>query len=211
MTKNAEVIIRHVVAVLKWPSGIEDKLLKGKTVVNKLTGNANFPITSWPANIITLAQLTTDVTAFDTAETGVKSRTVTTTIRDIAMNTVHRDLRPVMSMVQNKADLNPATAEDVIKGAGFDVKVITIKQKQQSGVQNTEISGTILATGENGGPHQWQLTQDKVTITNLDSTMQAHTFIPNLTPGQVYYTRSKKIPTKNEKTEWCEWHEIRVA
>jgi hypothetical protein len=205
-----EVVIRHIIAVLNWPSKEEDKITKGKTVVNKLTGNTDFPVSSWPANVITLAQLTTDVNALDTAETGVKSKTVTTATRNAAANTVHSDLRKILTMIQMAADANPAKAEDIIKGAGFDVKVVTIKQKQQNSVQNTEISGTILATADGTGPHSWQITQDKVNITNLDATKQAHTLIPNLTPGQIYYVRNKKIPNKNEKFDWSEWKEIRV-
>lgn len=210
MATIPEVVIRHIIAVLKWPSKVEDKITKGKTVVNKLTGNANFPVSTWPVNVISLAQLTTDVNAFDTAETGVKSKTVTTATRNAAANTVHSDLRKIMTMVQTAADANPAKAEDIIKGAGFDVKVIIIKQKQQNSVQNTEISGTILATADGTGPHQWQITKDKITITTLESTKQAHTLIPNLIPGQVYYVRNKKIPTAKEKFDWSEWKEIMV-
>ena len=208
MATFPEVVIRHIIAVLNWPSKVEEKLTKGKTVVNKLTGNANFPVSSWPANVISLAQLTTDVNALDTAETGVKSKTVTTASRNAAANTVHSDLRKILTMVQTAADANPA--ENLIKGAGFDVKVVTIKQKQQNSVQNTEISGTILATADGTGPHSWQISSDKAAITTLEATKQAHTLIPNLTPGQVYYVRNKKIPNKKEKFDWSEWKEVRV-
>jgi hypothetical protein len=210
MATFPEVVIRHIIAVLNWPSKVEEKLTKGKTVVNKLTGNANFPVSSWPANVISLAQLTTDVNALDTAETGVKSKTVTTASRNAAANTVHSDLRKILTMVQTAADANPANAENLIKGAGFDVKVVTIKQKQQNSVQNTEISGTILATADGTGPHSWQISSDKAAITTLEATKQAHTLIPNLTPGQVYYVRNKKIPNKKEKFDWSEWKEVRV-
>ena len=114
-------------------------------------------------------------------------------------------------LVQIKGDVNAVNAEDVILGAGYDVKIVFIKQQQQNGVQNTEISGTILATASGRGYHSWQISPDQKIITTLEPTSEAHTLIPGLTLGQIYYVRSKKINTKKKTYEWCPWMEIRVA
>ncbi len=211
MAKIVEIVIRHIIAKLDWPTDIPGRLQLAKKIVTKLTGNINFPIASWPSIITSLAQLISDVNAFDTAETAVHSKTGSVTARDIAMNAVHADLESIKKLVQIKGDANAINAEEVILGAGYDVKIVFIKQQQQNSVQNTEISGTILATADGRGYHSWQISPDEKTITTLEPTSEAHTLIPGLTLGQIYYVRSKKINTKKKTYEWCPWMEIRVA
>ena len=210
MAKIAVVVIRHIIVKLDWPDDIPGRLSLGKKILSKITGNSNFPVSTWPSIITSLAQLTTDVNAFDAAETAQKSKTGTVTARDIAMNATHSDLRSIKVLVQAKCDANPINAEDIALGAGYDIKVVVIKQQQQNSVQDTEVPGTILATADGTGYHMWQITQDQKTITTLDSTSTAHTLIPNLTSGATYYVRSKKIATKKKTYAWGAWMEIKV-
>ncbi len=210
MTTLATVIIRHVLAALKWPSAIETKLQKAKTIFGKLTGNAKFPLSSWPANIISLAQLGTDIDAFDAAQTAVKKKTGTVADRNTKMNTVHADLVDILTMVQKTANLDPANAEDIIKGAGYECKIITIKQKQQNGAHPSGIAGIMVLTAEGGGAHQWQITKDKTNITVLDPTTTAHTLTSSLNIGDVMYQRSRPILKKGQTADWSAWIEFKV-
>jgi len=210
MAKIPEVVIRHIIVKLAWPRSIPKRLQLAQTILTKLTGNTYFPVNTWPTVFVSLSQLNTDVTNFATTQTAVSSKTGTVTARDIPMNASHADLESIKKMVQLKADSNPASAEEIILSAGYGIKIVFIHQKQQNGAHNTDVSGTILAIANLTGPHMWQITQDEKTITTLDSTKQAHTLIPGLTPGQVYFVRNKKIPTKNETFDWSPWIMIRV-
>jgi hypothetical protein len=97
MTKNTKVLVKHILAVLKMPAKIGDKIIKAQFIQSKLTGNANFPV-PYPANIVALAQLGTDITALVTAQIAAQSRTVgSSDARDAALNTVLIDLRSILS------------------------------------------------------------------------------------------------------------------
>ena len=204
-------IIHHLIAVLKMPSKWPDRILRAQTVQTKLTGNPTFPIGSWPANIVTLAQLGIDITTFINAENAVKARTGSTADRNVAFSTVKKDLENIMTMVQVKADANPATAASIITNAGYFVKTVKLKQKQVNDALNTQVSGTVLLTADAGGHHEWQMSKDMVTIINLPATSTAHTLVPNLNPGDIWWFRNKRVNTKKTTYNWSPWVQLRVG
>jgi hypothetical protein len=211
MTKNTKVLVKHTLAVLKMPSKIGDRIIKAQFIQNKLTGNANFTV-PYPANIVSLAQLGTDITALVAAETASKNRAPgATDARDAIMSTVIADLRSIMHLVQIKADTNPANAETIIMGAGYDVKGTSVKQKQQNAAKNSEVSGTVILTAEGTGAHEWQQSKDQVNIIHLPSTSRANTALSGLTPGEVWYFRNRKIANKNGQFNWSAWQRVMVS
>jgi len=211
MGANARVLVKHTLAVLNMPAKNGDKIIKAQFVVSKLTGNANFPV-PYPANIVALAQLNTDITALVAAETAAKNKAPgATDARDAAINTVVADLRSIMHLVQTKADASPANAETIIMAAGYDVKKTSIKQKQLNAAKNSSVSGTVLLTADGSAGHEWQKTKDLINIINLPSTSTANTTVSGLTAGDVWYFRSRKIANKNEQFDWCEWMKLMVS
>jgi len=206
-TASAIVIIRHVVVVLKWKGQIDEKISKAHKVRDKLTGNSSFPL-PWTSNLPTLVTFSADITLLDNAQAAVKAKTGTTLARNTALENVHGDLRKIQTMVQTAADNNPKNAEDITKNAGFDFKIINIKQKQKNDARNTDVSGTVMLTADGQGAHEWQMSPDQKTITNLPATKQAHTLVSGLTPGQQYYFRNKKIPTKKQQFDWSDWKQL---
>ncbi len=205
------IIIKHILAVLKMPAKIADKIIKAQAILVKLTNNITFPVASWPANVVSLAQFGTDVTALVNAESAVKNRTGNAAARNVALAVVMADLRSILTMVQLKAEANPTNAQAIIQNAGFDVKTIHTKQKQHNDAQNTQVVGTVLLTGDGGGHHEWQMSKDKITITDLPPTSTAHTLVTGLHTGDVWYFRTRKINTAKTTYNWCAWIELTVG
>ena len=204
-------IIKRIIAVLSMPAKMGDKIIKAQSILAKLTGNTTFPIASWPANVVTLAQFGIDVNTLVSAETAVKNKTGTAAARNAALVTVMTDLRSLMYMVQLKADANPANSTSIILNAGYTVRASHTKQKQQNDAQNTQILGTILLTADGSGHHEWQMSKDKITITDLPPTSTAHTLVAGLKTGDVWYFRNHKINTAKTTYNWCAWIELTVG
>lgn len=202
------VVIKHIVVKLKWPTKVQDKIVKSKDIQIKMTGNPNFP-TPYPTNVCTLAQLGTDITAVDTAEVNVKAGVKgAVQDRNSKQRTVKLDLDSIRCMVQIKADSMPANAESMITGTGFDYKLTNYRQKQQLGVKRTKVGGVYIFLAEGKGQHEWQLSTDKSNITYLPATSAAHTLSPVLALKQTYYMRNRKVGKKGVVYDWSAWFEF---
>jgi len=208
---STTIIIHHLLAVLKMPTKWADRILRAQYIQGKLTGNANFPVGSWPANVVTLAQLGLDITAFINAHNAVIARTGTVAARNAAYLVVKTDLEALKAMVQLKADANPTNAATIITGAGYFVRTVGIKQKQINDAMNTQISGTVLLTSDTPGHHEWEQSKDMVTIINLPATSTSHTLVPGLNPGDVWWFRNKRVNTKKNTYNWSPWVQLQVG
>ncbi len=204
-------ILKRIIAVLNMPAKMGDKIIRLQSIQAKLTNNATFPVAAWPTNITSLAQYGTDVTAFISAETAVKNKTGTAAARNAALIVVITDLHSILTMVQNKADVNLANAVNMIQNAGFGVKKAKALIKQQNDALNTEILGTVLLTADAGGHHEWQMSKDTTTIINLPATPTAKTHVQNLTPGDVWYFRNHKVNTKKATFNWSPWVKLLIG
>lgn len=210
MSAKAKIIVKKVTAVLKWPAPITLKLKKAKFIQTKMTGNPNFPL-PYPANVTTLVQFGLDITALDTAITNSSSKTKgTSDLVNALINTVHNDLLTIMTMVQNKADSNPAIAEVVIEGAGFDVKKSRSKGKQQNSVKDGADEGSVDLIAEGPGPHEWRMSKDEITWISLESSYTSKTTVSNLTPGDKYFFQNRQLLSRGRKAEWSQSVAIRV-
>jgi hypothetical protein len=116
-----------------------------------------------------------------------------------------------MTMVQLKADGNLANAETIILSAGYSVRKAKTRQKQQNDAQNTEIVGTVLLTADVAGHHEWQMSKDTVSITNLPATTTSHTHVQNLIPGDIWYFRNHKVNTKKATYNWSPWVKLMIG
>ena len=202
------MVIKHIVVKLKWPAKVQEKIAKSKDIPDQADGESQFPA-PYPANVCTLAQLGTDITAVDTAQNNVKARVVgAVQDRNEKQRTVKLDLESIMFMVQIKADANPATAESIIPTTGFDYKSSSLRQKQQLGVRRTAVNGAYILLADGRGEHEWQLSPDKVNITYLPATSAAHTLVTGLTLLKTYYQRNRKVGKKGQVYDWSEWFEF---
>jgi len=204
--------MKQIVAALKMPIKIGDKIDKARGIQFKLKDDTDF-LTSFPSNLTPpLEQLDTDINALVKAEEAARNKVPgSINARDEALSNVMNDLKNIMSIVQAKADESPAKAKTIIMAAGYDVKKTGIKQKQHNDVRNTQVSGTIIVTAEGTGPHQWQKSKDKITLIDLPDTISPHTIVSGLKYSEVWYFRSRKIATNDEQSNWCDWMEITIS
>lgn len=202
--------MKRILAVLKMPKKMGDKVVKAQFIQKSLTDNANFAL-PYPANIVSLVQLGTDILLLVAAETAAKSKTAgAAEARNAALTVVLNDLRNIMQMVQSVADKNPLNAETIIIGGGYDVKKAAIHQKLNNDAKDGSVSGTVLLTAEGQGAHEWQMSKDQVTIINLPATSKANTAANNLTPGDTWFFRNRKILKKGQLGDWSRWIKIMV-
>ena len=198
-------------AVLKMPLKWGDRVLRVQDVQGKMTNNTYFP-TGWTANTLTQAQFNADVTAFINAETAVNAHTPGAVgLRNAAYKTIKQDLSYMLIMVQAKADANPNIAVTIIGNAGFFVRTPRGGQKRINAAYNTQIPGTVIVTADGGGHTQWEMSKDMLAVTNLPSTNASKTTITGLTPGDVWYFRSKKVDTAKKTYNWSPWFLLKVG
>ena len=208
MTKSK---IKIVKAAIKMPNSIGDQLIRVEDIEGKLTGNTYIP-DGWTAGTLTQAQFKLNAAAFLSAEVDVKARKPgAVALREAAFVLLKQNLELVRAMVQGVANTMPTLAATIIESAGFFVGGKGGSQKRQNAAYNTEIPGTILVTGDGEGHHEWQMSKDMVNITDLRSTSGSKTTVPNLTPGDSWYVRSKKVDTKKKTYNWCGWILIKVG
>lgn len=205
MSTKPKTPVKHTLAVLKMPKKIGDKIVKAQFVQKSLTGNPLFPV-PYPSNIPTLAQLGLDITTLVSAETAVQGHTAGAAGgRNAAMAVVLADLRAILPMVQAVADRTPANAENIILGAGYDVKKVSPRQKLVDDAIEGGVSGNVILTASGGGAHEWQMSKDQIAITYLPATSTAHTTVDNFTPGDTWYFRNRPILKNGNMGNWCAW------
>jgi hypothetical protein len=204
------VIYRNKVA-LNMPRRMGDKLIKANSLASMLTNNPHLPL-PWPNNVVPFSQFHTDLQAFTNAEievkTGLKEAVAA---RDSALEVLMGDIRSIMYMVQGVADNNPANAVIIIMSAGFDVKQVKPRHKMLNAAYNTEITGTVMLTADTARGHEWQMTKDEVTIVTLQATENARTYVHNLTPGDVWYFRNRKINSRKTIYNWSPWIKLVIG
>ena len=193
------------------PDKIGDKIIHVQTILNKLTGNANFPVANWPANVVSLTQFGNDVTTLVSTETAVESKTGTVATRNAALAVVVNDLHALKSMVQIKADANPNNAASIIASTGFNVVTRKSHTKRENEALNTQVLGAVLLTADKAGHHEWEMSKDMVTIINLPTTTTSTTQVTGLNPGDVWYFRNHKVNTKKTTYNWSPWIKLIIG
>lgn len=204
-------LIKLLIAVIKMPSKIGDKITRLQQLIIKLTGNSYFP-GAWVAGTLSQAQFTTDVTKFASAQTDVKNHVAGAVgERNAAYLVIKADLTLILAMVQTKANANQNIAEAIIGSVGFFVRSSKGKQKKQNAAYNTEVLGTVTLTADGTGHHEWQMSKDQVTFINLPATTGAQTQVTGLSTGDVWYFRNRKVNSKKTTYNWCMWIQLKVG
>jgi len=204
-------VTKLLIAVIKMPAKIGDKIIRLQEIISKLTNNIYFP-TGWVAGSLTQAQFTTDVSAYITAETNVRNHVAGAVgARTSAYNVIKSDLLKILAMVQSKADANENNAAAIIGNAGFYVRNNGGTHKKQNAAFNTQLLGTVTLTADGNGHHEWQMSKDQVTIINLPATTSAQTQVSGLSTGDVWYFRNRKVNSKKTTYNWCSWIQLKIG
>lgn len=188
-----KLIIRKAIAIRKKSSTINDYINNAKGTYKSMSAPTNpwFPAGSLS---MTLSQFNTDIGALDTAESSftAKPPLVTKGVRDAAKVVVEDDVTLLLSDVQKIANANPKNAVTIIQSANFDVETKAAKT-EESGPENTDVSGTVLIKAPEGGYHEWGQSPDGINWSILRSTSGKERSVTGLIPLSKWYFRSAPI------------------
>ncbi|MEI8203779.1 MAG: hypothetical protein WCH34_12235 [Bacteroidota bacterium] len=205
MTKILHFI--RFILVFNMPTKINDFITYAGAKYNSMHSKSRYtPLAS------KLTDLNDSITALDTAQKGTKSKppTVSTSDRDKCFETAKKNIHIVGSSVQQMADDDPENAEITIKEAGFDVKKVSIRQKQTTKVEKGTEPNSAYVTGEGAGGHNFRMSTDNETWTILLGSRDSHKIVRGLTSGTVYYFQTSLALNDGEEGEWSDSVSIRI-
>ena len=205
--KNLVVIIKHLLAVLKFPRRITAFIEYARTIYDDMHGNALYA-----GSAAKLATLLANTDTLQAVQSGTKTRPATHSAaeRNVAMDVVKDNLRALQGDVQDLADADKTNARVIIEGAGMQVKKTSTREKQKNSATNGPLSGQVDLIGEGPGPHEWRMSTDTVNWTYLPATKVAKTRVSNLPVGVIHYFQNRQIMPPGELSDWCQPVSIRV-
>ena len=146
-------------------------------------------------NVPGLAAAQDNATAYAKSVEKAKSRShVDVKARNAAWVQCKQDAGHLRDFVQGVADKagSPAAAAAIIASAGMGIKKVTPRVKPPLAAKNVAPSGTVRVDARRvaaNAMYYWSFSTDQVHWQSVPETMQAHTLISGLTPGQTYYFR----------------------
>jgi hypothetical protein len=198
----AIVATRPLVA-LKLPTKVKSIVATAQNIATAMTNNPSFPTPNPP-----LATLLADITALNTAEAAVLSRTKSAAeTRNAKLVIVRNDLENLKAYVQSIAGAGtPENAQAVIASAGMAVRKITAHDKAALEARQGSVSGTVNLIAKAAGrtaAYDWQYSTDQKTWTTAPMTLQAKTGVSGLTVGTMYYFRVQAV-TRTGAENWSQ-------
>jgi hypothetical protein len=189
--------------VLKLPVKIKNFITFAQSVATAMTNNAEFPLPPIP-----IATLLADVTALNTAETAVLSRTKgAVETRNAKLATVKSDLVTLKAYVSTVAGMaTPENAPAIIQSAGLSVRKTTLHDKAALSAKQGSVSGSVNLVAKAAArtaAYEWQYSTDQKTWTTLPITLQAKTGVSGLTPATTYSFRVQEV-TRTGVENWSQ-------
>ena len=204
MRKNIILLVElylKVIAVLKVPRKIADKIVYATSIHNDMDANSTL---YFPSPSPTLLVFDGHIQDLVKAESDVKARKLgAAEFRDSKLRLVLTDMDHLRDYVQGIADVNHGIAETIIKAAGMSVKKVTAKTKPEIKV-TSQLSTTAYVVAKAAGRgafYEWQKSTDGVTWTTFDSSNSAHITATGLTPVVKYYFRFRST-IKDVHSNW---------
>ncbi len=204
MSTKPKVIVKRIIAVLKFPRRINDFANYAGSIYKAMNGNASFPNAA-PR----LAQLNTDLAKLLADEQGTKTKppTISADARNADLAKLKQDLYQLRDLdVQAAANANPPNAEAIITSSAMGVKKSALRQARQDGYKQGKISGSATLTAKGSGPHQWQQSPDGgVTTVDLDPTGTGTKIVIGFAAGAKMWFRNRQILRKGKYGGWSQW------
>jgi hypothetical protein len=196
-----------VILVMKMPKPIDTFLIYSKGKCDTMKNNSRYAALEPDITKVEEAN-----TALTTSQAGYKAKpqTVSKATRDADDKSARAMLKLVANKVQNMAYEDKENAEKIITEAGFDVKIIPIKQKQKNTVIDGPESGSVVIFGEGGGAHNFRESTDGVSWTNLIGSKDSRKIQRGLIVGKLYYFQTMKALSYGEEGEWSQTLSITV-
>jgi hypothetical protein len=174
---SLSVIIRQIIAALDMPDDYLEVGQRAAKIIAACTGNTY--VTVPPATL----------TAASNALANFQSAT-SSAAREAAYRPLIQALQAIMFLFQVAANADPENAKVIIESGAFKVKTINPRQKGDFVASNGLNSGTIDLAAPGAGQHSchdWMYSADGITFAHMAPTVQAHTQMTGLTPGQYAY------------------------
>ena len=205
--KKTIVIVKHLLAVLKFPRSVPVFLVYAKAISKAMKEAALFS-----GSAAKLATLDTSVDLLDDTQSGTKMKPPTHTIadRDVLLEDVKTNLRSLLSDVQAAADANRPSALAIIESAAMSAKKEGTRKKRENKVTDGAVSGSIDLEAEESGPHEWRWSTDGVTWNYLPATYTAKTSASGFTPLLLYYFDNRPILRNGVISDWSVVISIRM-
>ncbi len=175
--------VTKVYVVIRRPRATVAFLSMAKAILEAVT-NAK---TTFPTPTPPLAQLSSDVTSFDAAQTTVLTRT-----KGAAQSVTRRwpaviaDLDLLRAYVQTVADANPSNALSIAHSAGMNLRKTRTTTTNDLNAKAGKVSGSIAVSARLGGvraSHDWEYSVDGgKTWISAPPSLQAKTTISGSTP-----------------------------
>ena len=196
---NPKVVLHTPHSALAW-------LVLAKAVYDGLSNNKGLFVTPNPP----LLQLSTDIDAFDAAQTATQTRAKgTAAARDAKLVIVRAALVKVCAYVQGLVNADPANAATIAQSAGLSLRKVGVRSKAElSAKPDTTTSGSVDLAAKLGdattAAHEWQYSTDGgKTWTSAQTTLQAKTTITGLLPATTVSFRHRAI-TKSGPDAWSQ-------
>jgi hypothetical protein len=194
--------IHRALVILNIPAKNADLVLYATNVVQKLTGNVDFP-----NPIPTVAVIEAAATDFHNAETAALSRAKgAATVRNAKRAVLVGLLQQVGGYVQSIADATPENGAAIIESAGFSVRKANPRGKRAFAVKQGAVSGAAVVTAATAGvrsSYEWQYSVDGgKTWVDAPATTQGKTTITGLAAGTSVEFRYRPITPKGGQGDW---------
>lgn len=187
-------LVLTILVVLGLPARNKDLIGFVKAVIQKMTGNANFP-----SPTPTLAQVGTALADFETSETSMKTKRGVAGDRAAKRSALVTLMNHLRHHVQEICEADLENAAAIAESAGMRLRKIGARTKAAFTVVQGLVSGSVVCSVRAPAPqatYYWTYSLDQKSWTSVPETMTCTVTISGLAPGQTYYFRSRVLTRK---------------
>jgi hypothetical protein len=204
--EKEEPMAKYVHVSLDLPASRGKTLIYAKTVLEVLTGNANF-VNPSPSLLVFEAK----IAVLDELEVKARNREPgAASARDAAREQVREHLFHTRDYVQGVVETLSGTVDlgavrAVVESVAMRLRKVSRPAKFVFAAKPGEEAGSVDLTApasKKRDTHEWQHSGDQETWESVVGTRQARTTITGLPVGQVRYFRHRLL-TKDGPTAWC--------
>ncbi len=180
-------IIYTIFVVLNFPRTVAGLIAFAELIVQKMTGNSNFPTAT-----ATLTAASNAITAYQATISSSSTTKGLKGQRTGARNALLAVLKQLRDIVRLVAEASPENALAIVESAGMSLKKRAIRLKALISVVDSGVSGTVICRAKAPGiptNYFWFYSLDNKSWTSVPQVMKSKLVLSGLTPGQVYYFR----------------------
>jgi hypothetical protein len=192
-------VLYAIIVLLVYRRTVAGLIAFAELVIQKMTGNTNFPTAT-----STLTAATSALTAYQSAVASTKTTKGLNGQRSATKSALLAVLRQLRDIVRVAAEASPENASTIVLSAGMTLKQRTVAVKAlinvlQSLLLGKVLSGSVVCNAKSPGipaSYFWSYSLDQKVWTSVPMTLKSKVTISGLTPGQTYYFRYYTVTRK---------------